>query len=352
MSQDTQLVRSLHDIRVGDVAVAGGKGANLGELLFAGAPVPPGFVITSGAFAAALDAAGVRDDLRISGRDVDVDDPSALAAAAQRMQELVRKAGIPDELRDAIVRAYADLGGGRVAVRSSATAEDSAGTSFAGMNETFTNVTGDDGLLARVVDCWASLFGPRVVAYRATQQITDEPLLAVVVQTMVPSDRSGVMFTTDPTTGDDRHLVIEGAFGLGEVVVSGSVEPDTYVVDKAVPRLLSAHVGVKDFKIVTGAQGDERQQLPPEEAHRRVLDDETVLTLARLGARIADHYGAPQDIEWATVDDTIWIVQSRPITTLGRADAPPKRDDEVLVAGLAAAPGVASGPVSVLRDRS
>ena len=352
MSQDERLVRSLHDIRVGDVTLAGGKGANLGELLSAGAPVPPGFVITSGAFAAALEAAGVRDDLRASARDVDVDDPAALAAAAQRMQELVHKAGVPRELHDEIVRAYAGLGSGRVAVRSSATAEDSAGTSFAGMNETYTNVTGDDELLARVVDCWASLYSPRVVAYRATQQIADEPLLAVVVQTMVPSDRSGVMFTTDPTTGDDRHLVIEGAFGLGEVVVSGSVEPDTYVVDKAGPRLLSVHVGVKDFRIVSGAQGNERQQLTSEEAQRRVLDDETVLALAQLGARIADHYGAPQDIEWAIVGDKIWIVQSRPITTLGLADTKPKRHDEVLVAGLAAAPGVASGPVRVLHDPS
>jgi pyruvate,water dikinase len=346
----SEYVRSFDDIRVGDVDVAGGKGANLGELLAAGVPVPPGFVITAGAFAVALEAGGVRDELRVAARDVDVDDPAALTSAAQRMQELVHKAGVPDVMREEILNRYRSLGADRVAVRSSATAEDSAGTSFAGMNETFTNVSGEEDLLSRVVDCWASLYGARVVAYRATQHIDAEPLLAVVVQKMVPAERSGVLFTTDPTTGDERHLVVEAAFGLGEVVVSGSVEPDTYVVDKQGPRLMSVHVGAKAFQIVSGPDGDSRQDLSPEDAGRRVLDDGTVLELAGLGMRIAEHYGAPQDVEWAIVGDETWVVQSRPITTLGSFMLDDVTAGDVLVSGLAAAPGVAAGAVRILRD--
>ena len=211
---------------------------------------------------------------------------------------------------------------GCVAVRSSATAEDSATTSFAGMNETFTNVEGETLLLERVVDCWASLFGARVLAYRSTQGVTAEPAIAVVVQRMVDSDRSGVMFTVDPATGDASHVVIEAAFGLGEVVVGGQVEPDTYVVAKDGPRVLDARVGAKEFKIVRGPDGrDRRVELGPESAGRRVLDDEQLLALARLAARVERHYGAPQDTEWAIEGGEIFLVQSRPITTLERVTA-------------------------------
>jgi pyruvate,water dikinase len=281
------------------------------------------------------------------------------------MQQLVRKAGVPDALRQEILEAYHALGSGAlgsgalgsgalgpdavVAVRSSATAEDTAGTSFAGMNETYTNVRGDAALIERVVDCWASLYSARVVTYRASQQVLDEPLLAVAVQSMVTAERSGVLFTTDPTTGDAAHLVIEAAFGLGEVVVSGQVEPDTYVVDKTGPRLLSARVGVKKFQIVSDERaGNRRVDLSADDARRRVLTDDEVLALAALGLRIAEHYGEPQDVEWAIADGRTWIVQSRPITTLGReVTAAPA---VAVVTGLPAAPGVATGRVRVLRS--
>jgi pyruvate,water dikinase len=352
-------IRRFSEIRVTDVDVAGGKGANLGEMTAAGLPVPPGFVLTAQAYADALDEAGVRDELREESASADVDDEEALHAAVDRMKTLVHKAGIPDALRTEILDAYHALGDGPlgdggdavVAVRSSATAEDTAGTSFAGMNETFTNVRGDHDLLDRVVDCWASLYGARVVTYRASQHVTAEPLLAVVVQQMVPAERSGVLFTTDPTTGDPAHLVIEAAFGLGEVVVSGQVEPDTYVVDKTGPRLLSARVGVKSFQIVSDAeQGNRRVELDPEQARRRVLTDDEVLRLSRLGMRIADHYREPQDVEWAFVGGETWVVQSRPITTLGSTAAPSAVAPSTLASGLPAAPGVAVGQVRVLRS--
>lgn len=340
------------ELSVGDTSTAGGKGANLGEMTQAGLPVPPGFVVTAGAFLEALDEAGVRQELCSGAHEVAVDDVAGLEATCGRLQELVRKAGLSATLRGAVMEAYGRLGDSvPVAVRSSATAEDTAGTSFAGMNQTFTNVTGEEELAARIVDCWTSLYGPRVVAYRASRGVTDEPAIAVVVQEMVASERSGVMFSADPATGDRTRLVIEAAFGLGEVVVSGQVEPDTYVVAKDGLRLLSARVGLKQEKIVRGPDGaDLRVELAPAEAAARVLTDDEVLAVARLGLDVERHYGQPQDIEWAWADQ-LWLVQARPITTLGAEPADPA-PGTLLVSGLAASTGTASGRVRVLKDPS
>jgi pyruvate,water dikinase len=347
-------IRWFADITKEDVAVAGGKGANLGELTRGGLPVPPGFVVTAPAYLEAMDAGGVRADLRKRAALPDTGEEDALGALATELRELVHKAGMPDALRDDVLEAYHRLGDGFVAVRSSATAEDSATTSFAGMNETFTNVSGDAALLERIVDCWASLFGARDLAYRATQGVTAEPAIAVVVQRMVDSDCSGVMFTVDPATGDASHVVIEAAFGLGEVVVGGQVEPDTYVVAKDGPRVLDARLGSKQFEIVRGTDGrDRRVDLGPESSERRVLDDEQLLALARLATRVEEHYGAPQDTEWAIEDGEIFLVQSRPITTLERTTGGARSAPEagaVLVRGLGAAPGVVTGRVRTLRD--
>ena len=339
-----------------DTATVGGKGANLGELIRAGLPVPPGFVVTTAAYERAIEAAGVRDELRTLFAEAcrQADEPAALAAASARLQELVRKAGTPPDVSDAVLAAYHRLGVEvPVAVRSSATAEDTAGTSFAGMHETFANVVGDAALLERLVDCWSSLYGERVIAYRASQGLTEEPALAVVVQRMVASERAGVLFTADPSTGDRDRLVIEGAFGLGEVVVSGDVEPDTYVVAKDGPQLLSVRVGHKTHKLVGGPGGSiVRVELEGGEADERVLNDHEQLALAHLGMQVESHYGEPQDIEWAMADGETFLVQSRPITTLGHAPAP--RSDSspavgrLLVRGLAASTGAASGRVRVL----
>jgi pyruvate,water dikinase len=268
------------------------------------------------------------------------------------LRQLVHKAGIPPELRQEVLDAYHRLGSRElVAVRSSATGEDSATSSFAGMNETFTNVHGDEELLARIVDCWASLFSARGVAYRATQGITTEPAIAVVVQRMVDSECSGVMFTVDPATGDTEHIVIEAAFGLGEVVVGGQVEPDTYLVSKQGPAILDTRIGNKNFEIVRGPEGrDQRIENDEETAARRVLTDAQILDLARLALRVEKHYGSPQDTEWAIEHDKLYLVQSRPITTL-RSD-PDTAIAPALVTGLGTAPGIVVGRVRTLRDPS
>ena len=346
-----QTIRWFDEIGLADTGSVGGKGANLGELTAGRLPVPPGFVITGEAYLDAVQRAGVRQRLvQILGEadGASQEDLDRLAAEANR---LLLSVTIPDDLAADIVAAYHRLGDDiRVAVRSSGIGEDAEGTSFAGMNETFTNVAGTKDLLTRVVDCWASLYGARSIFYRANRDLTEEPCIAVVVQEMVPSERSGVMFTVDPSTGETDHLVIEAAFGQGEVVVSGQVEPDTYVVAKDGPRVLHIRVGTQNFEIVRGADGaDQVVDLDPAEGSQRVLSDEEVVEVARIGLAAEAHYGSPQDTEWAMAGGRTYLVQSRPVTAVGGAAAPAAEQGAVLVQGLAASAGRASGVVRVLQ---
>lgn len=334
-------------------SVAGGKGANLGELTRAGLPVPPGFVVTAPAFLAALDDVGVRSKLSALFSTVNPDDASALAELSAQMQQLVRDLEVPPKLRSAVLAAYRRLGDTTpVAVRSSATSEDAASTSFAGIHESFTDVVGGDALIDRMKACWASAYAQRALAYRRAQHISEEPALAVVVQKMVRSTRSGIMFTADPMRSDPSRIVIEAAFGLGEVVVGGQVEPDTYTLAKQGPRVLDTHVGHKAFALVRGSDGkDHRIEHDEARAAQRVLTDEELVGLATIGLRVEEHYGAPQDIEWAEEEGQWYLVQTRPITTLTAPDATPS-SGEVRVTGLGASPGIASGNVRVLRTPS
>ena len=340
-------------IRLADAPEVGGKGANLGEMTAAGLPVPPGFVITSDAFLDALHAAGVRQKLREVTSEVDASDDASLAQVAGDAQDLVRATAVPPALAAEIAKAYAALGevagtDVAVAVRSSGTSEDAGDTSFAGMNVSYTNVSGIDAVVARVVDCWASVYGKRVIAYRAASGITDEPSIAVVVQLMIPSERSGVIFTVDPSTNDRERLVVEAVLGQGEAIVSGRVEPDTYLVNKQGPRIVGVRVGHQTTAIERGSDGADRErELAPAEADARVLDDAEVLSLAELALTVEAHYGCPQDIEWAMAHGRTYLVQSRPITTL-RDEQPRPADATVLLRGLAASSGRAAGSVRVL----
>ena len=234
---DVVPIRPFSELSLADVPYAGGKGANLGRLTRAGMPVPPGFVVGAPAYAAFRLQTGLGARLQAVLGNVDVEDTAALQAAAEAAREAVWASEMPSWLADAIAAAYAQLCHGErdapVAVRSSATAEDTASASFAGMNETFLNVRGRDAVIDAVKRCWQSLFGARTVYYRAQRGFSQSEMdIAVVVQRQIASTRAGVMFTADPATGDRNHLVIEGSFGLGEAVVSGQVSPDRYVVEK------------------------------------------------------------------------------------------------------------------------
>ena len=349
-----QAVRWFEDIRLGDTESVGGKGANLGELTAGGLPVPPGFVVTGEAYLDAVARANIRERLVAILDEARSAQPDDLDRLAEEARGLVRSVHVPDDVAEVVLAAYERLGDDvRVAVRSSGIGEDDEGTSFAGMNETFTNVAGGDQVLSRLVDCWTSLWGARSIFYRDDRLLTAEPSIAVVVQVMIPSERSGVMFTLDPSTGETDHIVIEAALGQGEVVVGGMVEPDTYVVDKSGPRLLHARVGIQRFKIVRGPDGEDQHiDLDPSEGGSRVLNDDEVLEIARLGLAVEKHYGSPQDTEWAMAGGRSFIVQSRPVTATGSLAASPATGDRpgvVLVQGLAASAGRASGVVRVLQ---
>jgi len=364
-----------------DVAYAGGKGANLGELVSAGLPVPAGFVVGAPAYAAFLAQTGLRERLAELLDDVDVEDTVALQAASIAARELFDQTPVPEPLASEIRSAYEQLARGDeasgavgngasrqgagaepvpVAVRSSATAEDTAAASFAGMNETFLNTRGADAVIDAVRHCWRSLFGARTIYYRAVNGFAQADMdIAVVVQRQVNSTRAGVMFTVNPATGQRDELVIEGSFGLGEAVVSGSVSPDRYVVEKATLAIRRREVHHKDLVIEYAPDGGTSQRaLSEEEALRPVLTDAEVLAVAELGRRIEEHYGSPQDTEWAfDPDGALWMLQSRPITTLhddaatgtagARADEA-LRPQAVLLHGLGGAPGSASGAARVL----
>ncbi|HEX8690158.1 MAG TPA: phosphoenolpyruvate synthase [Solirubrobacterales bacterium] len=352
-------VRRFERVDAGDVAFAGGKGANLGELTAAGLPVPPGFVIGAPAYALFRDEAGLHSRIAERLAGVDVEDTAALGEAADAVRATIEHEPLPGSLATAIRDAYLRLGEGEVeapvAVRSSATAEDTASASFAGMNETLLNVRGADAVLAAVRRCWSSLFGARTVYYRAKRGFSQAEMdIAVVVQRQIAATRAGVMFTIDPASGAADRLVVEASFGLGEAVVSGSVSPDRYVVRKDGLEIASREVRRKELAIEPVPDGGTvTRQLSGAEAERPVLSDDEVRRLAELGARIEAHYGSPQDTEWAIDEEgAIWMLQSRPVTAVG-GEGGGEGDErgEELTRGLGAAPGLASGPVRVVASR-
>ncbi len=306
----------LEDIDASDLESVGGKGASLGELASAGLPVPPAFVVTADTYRSFIEEAGIDGDL-FDAVDIDPEDSSALAEAESRAEELILGTEFPEDLREGIFAAYDELDQEFVAVRSSATAEDLPDASFAGQQETFLNVIRED-LLDRVRRCWASLFTQRAIYYRNEQGFDDEAVdIAVVVQGMVDAETSGVMFTSHPSTGDPE-VIVEAAWGLGEAVVSGSVSPDNYVIDRETGDLEEVTVADKKVMHVRDAETGEtvEREVPEDRRERRVLDDAALDELVDLGERVESHYGTPQDVEWAAVDGEVYMLQSRPITTI------------------------------------
>src|SRR5918999_2779597 len=313
-----------------DIALVGGKGANLGELSRAGLPVPPGYVVTTRAYDAFVEVSGIKGEVVALASVPRAEDPAGFEEVSEGIRALFSGGRVPQEMADEIHAAYQELGEDgqtAVAVRSSATAEDLAGASFAGQQETYLNVRGADALLEAVKNCWASLWTARAMAYRARQSITPETVsLAVVVQRMVESEAAGVMFTANPSNGRRNELTISAAWGLGESVVSGTVTPDSIVVEKGSGRVLSRETSDKQVTTVYSGRGTEERPVPEARRRQPVLDDGAAAELARYGKRIEDHYGTPQDIEWALSGGEFFVVQSRPITALPEPMADPPTD--------------------------
>jgi rifampicin phosphotransferase len=320
---DPMFVLDLGSVEGGMLGLVGGKGANLGELARAGLPVPPGFCVTTAAYRRVTqptELAAVCAALA----ETDPSDASALAAHAAHARELVMAAVVPEQVADSVDAAYDAMTVGSenpdcpVAVRSSATAEDLPTASFAGQQDTFLNVVGAASVLEAVHRCWASLWTDRAVTYRAVNGIDHASVgLAVVVQRMVDAAVAGVLFTADPVTGRRHRAVVDASPGLGEAVVSGAVNPDRFVVDVDTGEIIERRLGDKRVEVRPVAGGGTREVSRTREDGSASLSDAQLLALARLGARVERHEGAPQDIEWAVDDgDALWLTQARPITTL------------------------------------
>lgn len=295
---------------------AGGKGANLSRLWRCGFPVPPGFIIPTSAYLAFVAANGLEPVIGQALENLAAGDAASLEWASSRIREAFTAGKIPDALEAAINRAYARLGSLPVAVRSSATAEDLPDLSFAGQQDTYLNITGETQLRAAIINCWSSLWTGRAIGYRLRNQISHAgAALAVIVQAMVPSEVSGVLFTVNPLTGKLSEAVIDATFGLGEALVSGQVDPDHFVVDARRGEVLAKKLGAKQVSTRAVAGGGV-ESIAEAAGERQTLSTERVRQLAALGQQIQNEYGTPQDIEWALADSQLYILQARPITSL------------------------------------
>jgi pyruvate,water dikinase len=361
MGEGQKAIVWFNEVTKNDIPLVGGKGANLGEMTNAKIPVPPGFIVTANAYYDFLQRSGISDNIRELLEPLDVNDSKQLRQVANKVKEIILNAPMPPKLAREIREAYIKMGRGLVAVRSSATAEDLPTASFAGQQTTFLNVQGEDEVIAAVQGCWASLFRPRAIFYRNQQGFDHLKLgIAVPVQKMVQSEASGVMFTVEPVTSDASKIVIEAVFGLGEAIVSGEVNPDLYIVNKKGIEISSKQIGKQDWQLIRNPAGDDKNPnvkvpLPPSMQTQQKLADEDIITLAKLGKYIEDWYQFPQDIEWAKEDGKIFIVQTRPVTTIKKVAAvgvAPEITAPVLLSGAPASPGIASGPVKLVPDPS
>ncbi len=317
-----------------ELSQIGGKGASLARMAAVGLPVPSGFCITTAAYRCFVDANGLQARILEALKDVDASLPATLEAASASIGRFFADAQIPSEIADAVLGAYRSLGpqtmdAGRrtmvsVAVRSSATAEDLPGASFAGQQETYLNICGEKALLEAVRDCWASLWTARAIAYRIKSDIDQNTVaLAVVIQEMVDAEAAGVLFTANPINGRRDEVVINAAWGLGEAIVGGLVSPDTIIADKVTGKIKKVDIAEKTVITVMTESGTEERPLNDVRRKSQVLKGAQVIELVSMARRIEDYYGSPQDIEWALTsppaqkgEGGFAIVQSRPITAL------------------------------------
>ena len=376
MATSNPTVRWFHEIGRNDIASrrlkrpslsmireAGGKGANLAEMVRAGIPVPAGFVVTADTYFDFSEPTGLKSLIDSSTSSLDVSDSAALAETSGRLKAAISETPMPPYISNALKQAYRQLGGGFVAVRSSATAEDLPDASFAGQQSTYLNVSGDEDVVRAVKDCWASLFESRAIFYRAENGFDHVSTgIAVVVQRMVQSEVSGVIFTVEPVTNDISQLCIEAIYGLGEAVVSGQVSPDNYLVDKHSMKIKEKTVVPQEWQLTRNPNStsdthaaNTSAAVPQEMRKQQKLGDASILRLAEMGQRLERHYGHPQDIEWALQGGKLYILQTRPVTTYAQAthatvaqgiDAP------ILLTGAGASPGVGAGPARIVRDAS
>lgn len=319
-----ELIRNFKQLNRGDSNIAGGKGASLGEMTQAGISVPPGFVVLVDSFEKFLHATDLVQEIDAILETVDHKEIHTVESASEKIQGLIKYAQTPESIKSAILKDFDELNTEFVAVRSSATAEDGQDHAWAGQLDSYLNVT-KENVLEKVQDCWASLFTPRAIFYRFEKQLDSTKIsIAVVIQKMVNSEVSGIAFSVHPVTEDWNQLIIEAGFGLGESIVSGSITPDSYVVEKEPRSIIDINVSTQSRALyrssVTSIEygNNEWRNIDELKASSQVLTKDRILELSEIIIGIENHYGFPCDIEWAFEGGKFYIVQSRPITTLNR----------------------------------
>jgi len=336
---NSDLVCRFDVIGIDSRPLVGGKAASLGELTKVGIPVPPGCVVTTAAFEAALNALDSEDSIRRGVEQLDADDSVTIARVAAGIRRRVATVPFPAELRTAIAGGYHQLAHATdpegvdapVAIRSSATSEDSAEASFAGLQDTHLWVRGEESVIDHVRRCWASLYSDESVSYRRRLKLPERGLaMGVVIQRMVDARAAGVMFTRSPITGDRSVVMIDASWGLGSAVVSGEVTPDAFVVNKVTGDIVRRTISSKlrQHRMDPCGAGVIEEDVPAEIQEQPCLSDEEVGQLVEVARRVEGHYGAPQDIEWAVAREresggAIFILQSRPETVWATPAAPP-----------------------------
>ena len=309
-------IKFFNQISKKDIPIAGGKGASLGEMTRAGLAVPPGFVLLAGAYETFINQTKIGGKIEAEIKKVDYKNSNSVGKASKEIRAIIMKAKIPKNIELEVIAGFKKLNAKFVAVRSSATAEDSKTTSWAGELETYLNVT-EKSLVEKVKKCWSSLFTPRAIFYRFEKKLHKQKVsVAVVIQKMVQSEISGIAFTVHPVSKDPNQMVIEAGFGLGEAIVGGMVTPDTYIVSKNDLSILDITVSRQNFAIVKTAKGNKNKTLSLTEGGKQKLNGKRIMELAKICKQIEKHYKHPQDIEWAFEKNKFYITQSRPITTL------------------------------------
>ncbi len=359
MKQGTKAVVWFNEVTKYDIPLVGGKGANLGEMVHARIPVPPGFIVTADAYFKFLEASNLTGEIRRYLEGLDVNDSKKLQEVASLVKDKISSAPMLPDMVKEIKSAYLKLGGGLVAVRSSATAEDLPEASFAGQQSTFLNIQGEDEVVAAIQDCWSSLFEPRAIFYRQQHGFDHFRVgIAVPVQKMIQSEASGVMFTVEPLSNDTTKILIEAIFGLGEAIVSGDVTPDQYLLDKNGIRIIDKEIHKQEWQLVRNTEAPVGElepnikiPVPPSKRAKQKLADKDIVALAKVGKMIEDLYQFPQDIEWAKDGTQLFLLQTRPVTTLKPKEETktlPKIEAKAILTGVAASPGIAVGPVKIV----
>lgn len=356
------LVVNFKDIDKSDTELVGGKCANLGEMIKAGFPVPPGFAVTIHAYDLFLEENNLTDKIYKLLSATDVDDSAQLSNASGQIKKWIQNGRMPDAVGGQTIKSYKKLSGflkhTLVAVRSSATAEDAPGTSFAGQQETFLNIRGEANLLEKVKGCWASLFTERSIFYRVENKIKHEQVkVSVAVQKMIQSEVSGVVFSINPVTNEKDRIVIESVWGLGEMIVQGSVVPDKYVVQKETFDILSKEISEQEVMLTCQGGETKERQVPKRVRQNQKITDEEIIMLAKYSDKLQKHYYFPQDSEWAKEKGKLYIVQTRPVTTIKDTKILRDKDTKTLklaatpiLTGTPASPGIGTGPVKILKS--